>query len=220
MKKLSETKSRPAGEEKKIIEQKPEVKEQTSFMPGKTLILIGLLALITVLLLILALYPTVAQFYKTPKGNAHQAPKMLQTNLSIATPTLSAGSLTTYTTNVMLSTERSKIVAIQLKLAFDPKVLTKVDIIPAAFFTNPAILRKEIDAVNGKITYVFGIGPGQKPVTAQGAVAVIKFTPLMRESTIVIDFAPNSKVISSDQVQSVLTSTRGMQFSFGPTPTP
>jgi hypothetical protein len=182
-------------------------------MPGKTLVLIGILALVTIVLLGLALYNT-PQTVKTPTKPAQ---KILKTDLTIAQPVASSSA---YTVDIMLSTERTKITVVQIELSYNPKVLSNIDIVPGTFFSNPTILLKKIDKVNGRISYLLGIGLGQKPVTAQqGQVAVLKFTPLLRSSTATIDFASQSQVNAAGVVSSVLTSTKGLQFQFGPIPT-
>jgi len=191
----------------------PEIKEKIPFMPGKTLVLIGILALVTIVLLGLALYNT-PQTVKTPTKPAQ---KILKTDLTIAQPVASSSA---YTVDIMLSTERTKITVVQIELSYNPKVLSNIDIVPGTFFSNPTILLKKIDKVNGRISYLLGIGLGQKPVTAQqGQVAVLKFTPLLRSSTATIDFASQSQVNAAGVVSSVLTSTKGLQFQFGPIPT-
>jgi hypothetical protein len=204
---------------------KVEVKELTPFMPKKTFILIGLLTLATIILLIIALYPSVSGSLKALNNNQNKTPKVVvnipQTELTIAMPTLlpatdTAGNI--YGADVLLSTQRSKIDVIDLELTFDPKSIENVNITPSDFFTEPVILTKKIDTVKGKISFVFGIGPGQKPVSKQGVVAVITFTPIAAKGWTIIDFAENNKVISEEKVQSILTSTKGLQFPYGMTP--
>jgi len=192
--------------EEQKIDQKP------PFMPNQTLLLIGGLALATIVLLFLAFYNSM------PKPPAKKAPaKILQTFLKIAQPIASSSA---YLASVELSTERSKITVVQLNLSFDPKILGKVDINPGTVFDNPTIILKDIDTVNGKISYTLGIGLGQYPVNGNGTVAIISFTPLVSSGTTNIDFTPKNQVNAAGQTQSILTSTKGIQFSFAPAPTP
>jgi hypothetical protein len=139
------------------------------------------------------------------------------TVLSISNP---VASFTTYTSDIALTTERNKITAVQLELNYDPKTISSVDIKPGTFFTNPTILLKKIDTVNGKITYVLGIGLGQKPINGNGTVAMLSFVPLTKSGTVAIDFQKDTKVTAAGVIESVLTSTSGLQFSLEPTPPP
>jgi hypothetical protein len=211
----------PEGEENTAQTQNP-VTEQTNpvkpieaekppFMPHKTLILIGILALITIILLGIALLG----FSNTNKPA--QQIKVLQTTLSVLEPVASSSA---YTANVTLTTERKKATAVQIELTYDPKVLTNVDIKPGSFFPNPTILSKKIDTVKGRISYVLGIGLGQKSVNGNGTVAVLSFTPLLKSGITTIAFLPTSKVTVVGEIPSVLTAAHGIKFSFGPTPTP
>lgn len=77
--------------------------------------------------------------------------------------------------NVDLETNTNEVTAIQLELQYDPKAIRNVSIKPGLFFSNPIELRKIIDSVNGRITYMLGISPTQDPLTGSGTVAQISF---------------------------------------------
>jgi len=190
------------------------VNPTTSFMANKTLLLIGVLSLITVILLGLAFYTGFPQTVKP------QTPpvKIVQTTLSIFRPVVSPAK--TYTSDITLTTERKNITAVQIELTFDPKTLTNVDIKAGPFFKTPAVLLKKIDAVKGRISFVLGIGLGQNPIKGNGTVAILSFTPITKSGITTISFLKTSKATTSDKVQSILTAAKGIQFPFGPTPTP
>jgi len=190
----------------------PNPEAPKSFMSQKTLVLIGILSLITIVLLILAFQIGVPQ-----NKPAEKKVPVLQTVLNIPKPVASSSA---YITSIMLTTERKKVTAVDLELTYDPKVLSKVDIKPGTFFSAPTILSKKIDKVKGRISYILGIGLGQKPVNGNGTVAILSFTPLTKSGITTLTFLPTSKATSADQVPSILTAAHGIQFSFGPTPTP
>jgi hypothetical protein len=183
------------------------------FMPRKTLILIGILSLITIILLGLALYTQLPQTNKPVEKQV----KVLKTTLNILEPVASSSA---YTANVTLTTERKKVTAVQIELTYNPKALTNVDIKPGSFFPNPTILSKKIDAVKGRISYVLGIGLGQSSVNDNGIVAILSFTTIPKNGITTIAFLPICKLTVVGEVPSVLTAAHGIQFSFGPTPTP
>lgn len=190
----------------------PETETTKSFMSQKTLILIGVLSLITIILLILALR------IGFPLGKpAEKKVPVLQTTLNIPKPVASSSA---YITNIMITTERKKVTAVEIELTYDPKVLTKVDIKPGPFFPSPTVLVKKIDTVKGKISYILGIGLGQDPVNGNGAVALLTFTPTVKSGITTLTFLPTSKATVATEVPSVLTAAHGVKFSFGPTPAP
>lgn len=186
--------------------------ENPPFMPRKTLLLIGVLFLITIILLGLALYIGLPKTNNTPQKQVN----VLKTALSISEPVASASA---YTANVTLTTERKKVTAVQIELNYDPKTITNVDIKPGGFFPNPTILLKKIDPVNGRISYVLGIGLGQYPINGNGTVAVLSLTPVLQSGATTISFLPKSEVTVAGEIPSVLTSAQGVKFFFGPTPT-
>jgi hypothetical protein len=194
------------NEENKLNEVNPD--PANPLMPHKTLILIGVLSFITLVLLGLAIFVGLPNNNSTPKKEVH----ILQTALDISQPTISSS---TYTSNITLTTERSKVTAIQIELKYDPIALTNVDIKPGTFFPNPTIISKKIDTINGRISYLLGIGLGQVPVNGNGKVAILSFTPALKNGTTTISFLKTSKATVSTEVSSVLTAAHGIQFPFG-----
>ena len=140
-----------------------------------------------------------------------------QTVLNIPKPVASASA---YMTDIMLTTERKKITTVEIELTYDPKVLTRVDIKPGPFFPSPTILYKKIDTVKGRISYLLGIGLGQKPIIGNGVVAILTFTPTVKSGITTISFLQTSKATVSTEVSSILTAAHGIKFFLGPTPTP
>jgi hypothetical protein len=184
------------------------VEPDKSFMHNKTLMLIGVLALITVILLGLALYVGLPS---KPGGQKQVA--VIKTTLSALTPV--ATSANVYTSNITLTTERGKTTAVEIELSYDPKVLSNVDIKPGPFFSNPTILSKKIDAVNGKVSYILGIGLGQYPVDGNGTIAILSFTPLLKSGIATLVLLPKSEVTVAGTRPSILTNVKGIQFPFG-----
>jgi len=211
-------------ETEKVIEPKTEtietpvahVETKAGWMPKRTFLLITLLVVITACLLALALIQNV----KSPTVTKPIATlSYAQTNLSLSEPVIATPS--GYKTDVLIST-KNKVTAVQLEINYDPKVLTNVDVKAGTFFATPTILLKKIDAINGRITYVLGIGLGDTAATGKGTVATITFAPLLGQTTVKapINFAPKTAVTAIGYVQSVLLKSTGVLFSISPTPTP
>jgi hypothetical protein len=189
----------------------PTAETPKSFMSQKTLTLIGILSFVTIVLLILAFYVNV------PQNKPIKKVYVPQTVLSIPKPVASASA---YMTDITLTTERKKVTTVEIELTYDPKVLTKVDIKPGPFFPSPTILYKKIDTVKGRISYLLGIGLGQKPIIGNGVAAILTFTPTVKSGITTISFLPTSKATVSTEVSSILTAAHGIKFFLGPTPTP
>jgi hypothetical protein len=193
------------------------VEKKTGWIPKKTFLLIALLIVVTVCLLVLALIPSFKSptVTKKPVANIDYA----QTLLSFSKPI--AATPSGYATDVLISTGKNKVTVAQLEIVYDPKILTNVNIKPGSFFTAPTILLQKIDAANGRISYVLGIGLGDKPVTGKGTVATISYSVLPGLSTVKtpINFEPKTQVNAAGYVQSVLKQSTGVLFSISPTPT-
>jgi hypothetical protein len=201
-----------------IVHVEEQVKEKTGWMPKKTFFLITLLVLITACLLALALIPS----FKGPVTKSKPVANIdyAQTQLSFSAPITATPS--GYKTDVLISTGKNKVTATQLEVAYDPKILTNVDIKVGTFFTTPTILLKKVDAVNGRIVYVLGIGLGGTPATGKGTVATINFSTVLGTASAQtpINFSPKTAVTAVGYIQSVLLKSTGVLFSISPTPTP
>lgn len=146
-------------------------------MPKKTLGLIIGLALLTVVLLAVALRPLFLNPSTQPTDQATVT----------ATPTPPAYTMLTLSPNplslnstegkieVMVDTRENSLTAAQLEISYDPKFITNVEINPGTFFPDPLTLLNTVDAQNGRVTYALGITPAQAPVKGQGVVANIIF---------------------------------------------
>jgi len=194
------------------------VEKKAGWMPKRTFFLIVLLVIVTICLLVLALLPSFKGWGTKTKPVANI--DYVQTLLSFSPPTAATSS--GYTTNVLISTGKDKVTVTQLEIAYDPKVLTNVDITPGTFFPTPTILLKKVDAVNGRITYVLGIGLGQTPVTGKGTIATLNFSTAAGTDSAKtpINFEPKTAVYAIYYAQSVLLKSTGLLFSITPTPTP
>lgn len=198
-------------------------------MARKTIVLIVVLAVAALGLTLLAI-PS----QNKPKPVA-QLPKVtpnpLQTVLTISSaPVPLIASQSSFKTDVIINTGQNKVTAVQLELAYDPKVLGQVDINPGAFFIDPTVVIKKIDEKEGRISFALKISPNQSGVLGggvlgQGILAVINFKvePSQKQTPTSILFLPKTEVSSQDLPGSTLKSTINAGFSLRnfitPTPT-
>ncbi len=178
-------------------------------MSKKTIALIIALFTITVILIVLAVFPvtqkTSVSITPTPTI-ASQA----QTVLAFAPPVASASAIAsgsaTYSMDVSILTGKNRVNAVQLELAYDPKALVNVDIKPGDFFPSPVVLLKNIDVVQGRISYALAISAGVNGKQGTGTIATLSFNALSKAPTVVM-FLPKTQVAAEGVQTSVLKST-------------
>lgn len=195
-------------------------------MSKRTIALIIALFVITVALIVLAVYPitnkTTVSITPTPTASVAQtvlvfAPPEVATVSATATP--SAGQ--TYSVDVNILTGKNKVNAVQLELSYDPTVLTNVDIQPGTFFTNPTPLLKTVDVSLGRISYALVVPLGEAGKQGTGTIATLTFKSLLRtgEKT-TLKFLPKTQVAAEGIQTSVLKSSIDSTFSTGEVTTP
>lgn len=108
--------------------------------------------------------------------------------------------------NVNIDTGSDSISGVQLKIAYDPKVLTNVKVVPGSFFPNGTVLQNDVDAQNGIINYAFAINPGMKQLKGKGQIISISYIAVPQTATDMV-FMPNTKITSEGITASVLKNT-------------
>ncbi|MGA2911845.1 MAG: cohesin domain-containing protein [Candidatus Levyibacteriota bacterium] len=215
--KITTTEIKTPAPEAPVVSPAP-AEQKPGWMPKKTLILILLLVIVTVGLLVIALIPNLKSPIVIRPTPAPEMPAYLQTELSFSTPVNTT--LNSYSTNVLISTGNNKITAVQLEIAYDPKVLTNVDIAPGTFLTMPVVLLKKIDTVNGRLSYALGMSPSQKPTGGNGTVATLTFStiPGTTATQTPLNFEPKTAATAVGYAPSVLKQATGVIVTFSPTP--
>lgn len=199
-------------QEKKETSTAPSAK--ATWMPRKTLMLIVALALVTVFLLILALAPSLKLPVKTASKPVVASPA--HTTLNITQPIVSNSA---WSSDVVISTGANKVAAVDLEILYTPTALAKVDINAGTFFNDPVILQKKIDPLAGRITYILGVGLGQKAVSGKGTLATITFVPTGKLSKTSLSFMQQTGVAASGEIRSVLKTALNATFTLA-SPTP
>src|SRR5205814_1477444 len=95
-----------------------------------------------------------------------------------------------------VNTGTDTITGVQIEAAYDPTVLTNVQLTPGPFFTNANVIINKIDTKNGRISYVIGIQPAGTHVQGQCIAAVIHYSVLSTTtvSSTTISFQPKTFV--------------------------
>lgn len=129
-----------------------------------------------------------------------------------------------YSLPIIIKAQTNTVTSVQLELAFDPGVLTNINIKPAHFFENPAIFINKIDSKNGRISYAFGKVASQSGEQGEDMLAILTFqarTPIDETRTRApkqtsITFLPKTFVAAEDLLQSALKSTNSAELDFNP----
>lgn len=193
----------------------PPQPKKMSIVSGRTFVLIFILAICAAFFLFLALNPngTMKQVSKNIPTTPTPTP-FAESILSIIPATTSATATTTKTYNVMLDSNINTINAVQLELSYDPKVISNVVIKSGTFFPRPLELIKDIDSVNGRISYALGIQPADQGIKGLGTVATVSFQilPTATVSSTTISFLPKTLVTAQGVIQSVLKTSQGVNI--------
>jgi hypothetical protein len=184
-------------------------------MSKKTLALIVSLVLLTVALLAVAL--STKQPTTTPDGVGEPTvtptpPAHTVLNLTPATLTAVAG---TNQVQVQIDTDDNQVTAVQLEIAYDPKVLSNVRVTQGTFFQNPVVLLNANDTTTGRISYAIGIAPAQEAMNGTGTVATISFAPnpTATVTETQLELLPKSLVTARGITASVLKTSTGTRVT-------
>lgn len=180
------------------------------WMLKRTQIFIIALAIITVILLVLALFTNIAP-PKTATAPKITTPKYMQTTLKLTTPQMLSTS--SYQSEVQISTNQNEIMAVGLRISFDPNVLSNIDIKMGSFFASPSVLAKNISKIKGIIAYDLVLPPGKPPVKGNGTLAIISFSAPHTKGSTSLNFLPITKVMDQEHNISVLKTATGITLA-------
>lgn len=150
-------------------------------MPRKTLALISGLVLVTVILFVIALKsnkPQQAPQVANPQHNAMQPEPTSQahTVLSLSPNPVNVAPGGQGSVAVNIDASDNAVTAIQLEIAYDPTIISNVQVTPGPLFQNPVVLINKNNVQAGRFTYAYGIQPNRPTIAGTGAVAMITFT--------------------------------------------
>lgn len=188
-------------------------------IPGKTLLLIGVLITATVVLLGFALYMVTKQKSQpaTTIVAVSPTPPVPKTAVVSFSPTLLSfpqGSSSSAVIDITTNTGESSITGAQIEVDFDPQVITNVKYVPAdaqnSLLGLPgAYITLFIDTKTpGKIVFANALSASATPVNGTGSVGKISFTVIkgVKPSTI-LTLGPETKVTTTTTQESILKST-------------
>ncbi|MBI4097490.1 MAG: hypothetical protein HY426_00445 [Candidatus Levybacteria bacterium] len=170
---------------------------------NKTWLLVAGLVILTVVLLVVSL--TSKNFPGLPGSSENEKVNSAHTSLAFSEEPRTSSVSGMYEVDLNIDTDDNNVQAAQLVLVYDPKVLTKVDIVSGDFLKDPTVISKKIDSTNGRITFAIANKAGEKAVKGTGVIARVSFSKLSQEET-TISFLPHTQVFGG-QSGSVLKET-------------
>ena len=190
-------------------------------MPKKTTILIVILALITGILIFLAVRSDQTQQIMTnlnPKPSPTVEVVKPYATLSFLPEKLDVSLVSpVQSIDVVIDTGDKPVAGAQVELSYDPKLFTNVSITQpkqSPFFgPNPTILINSVDATQGRISYAVGISPDGSEKTGKGSIMTLNFTAnkFAGVTTAQIAFLPKSAVTTLSTSGSILKTSIPLQ---------
>jgi len=176
----------------------------------RTFVLILILVASVTWLLIIAVNPN-----RTSEPVATATPSPAQTTLSMRRVEPSSNEVTLAPRSfseveVKIDTGTNRVTGVQLELAYDPEILTNVDITPGTFFENPVTLIKDINTEDGRISFALAVSPAQGGIYGAGTVAVLTFRTASDSGQTRIEFLPKTLVSGEGIAESILQSATGL----------
>lgn len=116
---------------------------------------------------------------------------------------------------IHIRTGANTVSATELRVRYDPKLLTSVTIEPGTFFPNPTILAQSVDADTGEALLIIGT---LSPRQSEGVIATLQATTITSasSSTISLIFDPGTKVAALGETTNVVKRTTNRIFPIGP----
>ena len=189
--------------------------------PVKTLMLIIVLAIVAFGLVAIALSskPSAKLQQATPIMTTPTLSDPVQATLTISSSAIKLSSPSAFSSDIIINSGQDNVNKVQLEISYDPKVLTKIDINPGTFFTDPQVFLKNIDNINGRISFAIGVQNGNEGILGQGVVARLSFIAAPKNASASVTLLPKTQVSADGYSQSVLKTTVDGFFNLNIAPT-
>lgn len=198
-------------------------------MPKKTTILIIILAIITGILIFVAVRSDQTQeLGKRITNTATATPIVIRpfASLYFSTPLIDiSNGVTAQKVDIVVDTNGKSVAGAQAELTYDPNVITNVSLTPIVknqfFGTNPTVLINSVDKTQGRISYAISISLNDTEKIGKGSIGQLSFTvnKFAGIPNTKINFLPKSAVTTQQTKFSVLDSTTPLQIILVPSAT-
>lgn len=193
-------------------------------MPKRTTFLIIILAAVAVGLILLAVNSSKSLPPASPTMNVQPTPTkkpVEKTTIIYFAPSVLSSpnaSSSPLSADIMVDTGKDVVSGVQIELAYDPKILTNVAIIPTtsksegpSLFgpTNGTILFNSVNQAAGRASFAIGLTPSAAPVGGIGKIATLSFyvNKIPGISSTSVSFVNRTMVLKEGGRESVLKTT-------------
>lgn len=188
-------------------------------MPRKTTILIVILAIITGVLIFIAVKSDTLKDTLTKPAAITPSPVSTQpyATLSFSTASLDISALSgTQTVDIIINSNNMPVAGAQVELTYDPKIFTNVKLTPSPlpfFGKDSMVLINSVDSAQGRISYAAGISVDGQEKIGQGTLVRLSFTAnkFAGVSQSTISFLSKSAITTLQSHGSVLKETTPIQ---------
>lgn len=180
---------------------------------GKTWTLVGALTILTAALLYLSLFEN-KNPAPAPQVTVTPTKQAAKTSLSFSDEQKYASGSSLLKTDILIDSKDNKITGAQIELIYDPKVLSKIEIIPGDFLKDSVEVLKKIDVKTGRISYVLG-SKLNKNSHGAGIIATITYLRLTSSIT-TIDFLPQTLITAQGFSESALVDSKSAVLGLKP----
>jgi len=191
----------------------------TEYMQRKTILLLGILAGITIVVLYSAFHSGMPSSSKGIQVSSVISLIPKTAVISFNPPSVQAKTSSAQTTSIVVNTGKSDIMGVQIVLAYNPKLITSLQINPSennlfGAKTNYSVLQNTVNATLGKASFIIAIPVQGKHQHGAGPIATITFTPVSSSSvsSTTLSFTADTKVEKIGEEQSVLQSTNSFMI--------
>lgn len=181
---------------------------------GKTWTLVGGLIVLTAALLFVSLSAN-KNPAPIPQISITPTKEIANTSIYFSDEQKYASGSSLLKTDILIDSKTNKITGAQIELTYDPKILSKVDIIPGDFLKNSVEVLKKVDNKTGRISYVLGSKLNNNS-QGQGILASITYLRLTNKLT-TIDFLPQTLITAQGFSESVLVNSKSAVLGLKPT---
>jgi len=192
-------------------------------MPKKTTILIVVLAIVTAVLLFLAVTQGSKQITNNQSATPtpHVVAKTAKVFFNPQNVDLAGSSATPESVDIMVDTGNGEAAGVQAEMQFDPTALTNVKLVPASdasgfFGAGANVLFNDVNPTTGRISYAIAIGPSQASKKGVGKIATLTFQKSFNAtgSATKINFLDKTLVTVLGENESVLKETSPLNITF------
>lgn len=111
-------------------------------------------------------------------------------------------------TDILIDTGENTINFVQIKLSFNPKVISELSFARGSIFKNDDVLQNHMDTEKGTATFIIALPKNHNGIKGRQVIATVSFKTILRDGdTTPLSFKEETLVTSDQYTSSVLKQT-------------